>query len=88
MNRIWHRAGTMVGIVALSLPVTFFLTMVLMPVWSEIERRWGIESVGHSGPAGWCFLVVFACVVTISLSVYLVRARGAAPASFPDDAPP
>lgn len=77
MNRNWHRAGTIAGIVALSLPVAFYLTMVLMPLWSEVERRWGIESVGHSGPAGWCFLTVFACVVAISLGVYVVRARGA-----------
>lgn len=80
MSRIWQRAGTMLGIVALTLPVTFFLTTVLTPVWSEIERRWGIESVGHSGPATWCFVAVFACVVTISLGVYLVRTRGSAPA--------
>ena len=88
MNGIWHRAGTIVGIVALSLPVTFFLTMVLTPVWSEIERRWGIESVGHSGPAGWCFLAVFACVVTLSLTVYAVRTRRGAAPGPEDDASP
>lgn len=87
MNRNWHRAGTMLGIVALSLPVSFYLTMVLMPVWSEIERRWGIESVGHSGPATWCFATVFACVVTISLTVYVVRTRGAASTDASDSAP-
>jgi hypothetical protein len=83
MIRIWHRAGTMLGIVALSLPVSFYLTMLLMPVWSEIERRWGIESVGHSGPATWCFVTVFACVVTISLTVYVVRTRGVASSDSP-----
>jgi hypothetical protein len=83
MNRIWHRAGTMLGIVALSLPVSFYLTMVLMPVWSEIERRWEIESVGHSGPAAWCFVTVFACVVAISLTVYVVRTHGAASSDSP-----
>jgi hypothetical protein len=88
MNRIWHRAGTIVGIVALSLPVTFYLTTVLMPLWSEIERRWGIESVGDSGPAAWCFLAVFACVVTISLTVYVVRTRGVASPGVGSDSSP
>ena len=83
MIRIWHRASTMLGIVALSLPVSFYLTMLLMPVWSEIERRWGIESVGHSGPATWCFVTVFACVVAISLTVYVVRTRGVASSDSP-----
>ena len=45
MNRNWHRAGTMLGIVAISLPVSFYLTMVLMPVWSEIERRYGVREL-------------------------------------------
>jgi hypothetical protein len=73
MSRRWQRAATVIGIVALSLPVTFVLTMMLMPLWSAIERRWGIESVGHSGPAVWCFWVVFACVTTLSLGAYVIR---------------
>jgi 4-amino-4-deoxy-L-arabinose transferase-like glycosyltransferase len=60
MIRIW-RGFAVIGLVALlGVPVTFFATFALMPLWSAIERRHGIESVGHSGPAEWCFWTVFA----------------------------
>jgi hypothetical protein len=73
MSRIGHRVATIAGILALDLPVAFVLTMMLVPVWSAIESRWGIESVGHSGPAAWCYGVVFAGVAAISLGAYLWR---------------
>jgi hypothetical protein len=73
MSRIRPRAATIAGIVALDAPVAFVLTMMLLPLWSTIERRLGIESIGHSGPATWCFAVVFVCVVVVSLAAYLHR---------------
>ena len=41
------------------LPVSFVVTLALFPLWSWIESRWQIESVGHSGPATWCFVCVY-----------------------------
>ena len=73
MRRSRPRAATIAGIIVLDLPVAFVLTMMLQPFWSAIERRWGIESVGHSGPATWCFVLVFVCVVVLSLGSYLHR---------------
>ena len=60
----------MIGVIALlCVPVTFFATIALLPLWSEIERRYGIESVGHSGPADWCFWVVFVIYLGVALGV-------------------
>jgi hypothetical protein len=82
-----RRSAAIAGIVILAVPVTIVLTIMLLPVWSAIERHWGIESVGHSGPAVWCFWVVFGCVIAISLGGWFVvagrsdsgRAQGEAP---------
>jgi hypothetical protein len=41
------------------LPVAFGVTILLYPIWSWIETSYGIESVGHSGPADWCFGLVY-----------------------------
>ena len=69
MTRI-GRALAMIGVIALlGVPVTFFATIALLPLWSEIERRYGIESVGHSGPADWCFWVVFVIYLGVALAV-------------------
>jgi hypothetical protein len=62
------------GIAAVCLPAAFILTFLLMPLWSWIEATYKIESVGHSGPADWCFWAVYALIAVPSLSVYAVKA--------------
>ena len=49
MIRIWRGLAVLGLIVLLGVPVTFFATIALLPLWSAIELRYGIESVGHSG---------------------------------------
>ena len=55
-------AASAIGVLLLSMPVAVLVTIFLMPLWSWIEATYGIESIGHSGPADWCFEVVFAVV--------------------------
>ena len=58
-----------------SVPVSAFLTLLLMPLWRWLEANFGIESVGHSGPAAWCFVAMFvACIVALG-SLHAFRAR-------------
>ena len=47
------------GLTAVAVPVALAVTLLLYPVWSWLERTTGIESVGHSGPASWCYLAVW-----------------------------
>ncbi len=47
------------GLAAVVVPVALAVTLLLYPVWSWLERTTGIESVGHSGPASWCYLAVW-----------------------------
>jgi len=45
-----------------SVPVAAVLTLAMWPWWGWFEARTGIESLGHSGPADWCFVVtLLAC---------------------------
>ena len=68
MIRIWRGLAVLGLIVLLGVPVTFFATIALLPLWSAIERRYGIESVGHSGPADWCFWTVFVIYLAVTLA--------------------
>jgi hypothetical protein len=68
-RRIRIAFGALV-IVALSLPVAFFATFLLLPLWRWIEASFGLEIVGHSGPAEWCFLLVFALTAGLLLWFY------------------
>jgi hypothetical protein len=56
---------TGLGVALISIPVALLLTLLLVPFWSLLEAVSGIESLGHSGPAGWCVLVVYLLVVSI-----------------------
>ena len=62
------------GIGAVCLPAAFILTFLLLPLWSWIEATYKIESVGHSGPADWCFWVVYALLAAVGLGVYTLKA--------------
>ncbi len=61
------------GIGAVCLPAAFILTFLLLPLWSWIEATYKIESVGHSGPADWCFWVVYALLAVVGLGAYALK---------------
>jgi hypothetical protein len=63
------------AILAVSMPPAFMLTIALLPLWSHIEATYGIESVGHSGPADWCFEMTYVLVVAIVAASFAVVMR-------------
>jgi hypothetical protein len=63
------------GIAVVCLPAAFILTFLLLPLWSWIEATYKIESVGHSGPADWCFWAVYALLAAVALGVYTFKVR-------------
>jgi hypothetical protein len=68
---VFRAAALALGVAVVMLPVSAVATFLLLPLWSWVEARWGIESVGHSGPADWCFVAVYAA------SLVLAAAAGA-----------
>ncbi len=46
-------------------PLAAVLTILVSPLWSWFEARTGIEAYGHSGPAEWCYLVMYGLLVGI-----------------------
>ena len=64
-----------VGILLISVPLSVAITLAMLPVWRWIEDRYAIESVGHSGPADWCFLTMFLGCVSASTAFYVISIR-------------
>jgi len=58
-------------------PLSIVVTFILMPVWSWLEATYGIESVGHSGPAEWCHIVVYAILNLLVFATLWYRWRTA-----------
>ena len=69
MIRLWRGLAVIGAIVLFGVPVTFAVTIALLPLWSAIGARYGIESVGHSGPADWCFWTVFVVYLLAALAI-------------------
>jgi len=55
MSKLLHE----LGILLLCLPLSLIATFFLLPFWSWLEANYGVESVGHSGPAEWCYVTVY-----------------------------
>lgn len=66
-----------VAIVLLSAPLSLLATLLLLPLWLWLESAGGIEAVGHSGPAAWCYLLVFAILAGAATVALFVRLGGA-----------
>ncbi len=58
-----------------AVPATIITTLALTPIWRVVEERFGIESIGHSGPADWCFELVYIVFVAAAAGVWLVVRR-------------
>ncbi len=68
-----------VVVLVTSVPLSVVLTLFLIPLWRWLEATYGIESVGHSGPAEWCYVVTFLASLVISscAGILVVRRRAA-----------
>ena len=60
---------------AVALPLSAITTLALLPLWRFIEERYRIESIGHSGPADWCFILVYALWLLAGAVVFVIRIR-------------
>ena len=67
-----REAGIAAAIFLGCLPLAVVITLLASPFWSWFEHNTGIESLGHSGPAEWCYLLAWGLLVTTCL---LLRAR-------------
>ncbi len=57
-------------------PLSILLVVLMQPFWSWFEANTGVESVGHSGPAPWCYLLVFASTASLAAAISLRSTRG------------
>jgi hypothetical protein len=64
----------------ITVPVALVGTFLLAPFWGWFEAQTGVEALGHSGPAEWCYLAVYAVLALLG-SLLGVRRRTTAPTS-------
>jgi hypothetical protein len=60
---------------AAALPLAIIVTFLSSPFWGWIETKTGIESLGHSGPAEWCFIAVYSVIFVVGIAGWLSRSK-------------
>ena len=70
------------SLVLLGIPLAFVATLLLYRFWNWFEAQTGIESMGHSGPAAWCFIAVYMAML---LACYVGAHRAIRRALQPND---
>jgi len=75
MSRPLRLFLALLGVVVIAVPLSIVTTILLFPLWSWLEASTGIESVGHSGPAEWCYAVVFLVLAPSAALLVLIRDR-------------
>ena len=63
------------SVILIAVPFSLLATILLLPFWSWFEATTGIETVGHSGPAEWCYAVVFLIIAAGAAQPLLARLR-------------
>lgn len=63
------KACLSLGVLVLSLPLGVLLTLLLLPLWRWLEDTAGIEAIGHSGPAAWCYGPAIAAFAVLGLAL-------------------
>jgi len=74
-TKILRGVGILCAICLIAAPIAFAVTIALIPLWSWIESRFAIESLGHSGPAEWCYLASYTIILTCAAIIWLVIRR-------------
>gem|GEM_PF-1744928 len=58
-----------------SVPVALVVTIMTMPFWSWLEKTFMIESIGHSGPAAWCYLASYGLISSLLMAIHYLLSR-------------
>jgi hypothetical protein len=75
MKRALQTLLWLLAIMVACFPVSFIVTFLLTPLWSWMEATYGIESIGHSGPADWCFWAVYTVFAVGLLGAFVFYRR-------------
>ena len=68
--------GLVLALIIICIPLAMIITVLSNPFWSWFENIFSIESVGHSGPAEWCYITVYLLLIGASGLILLkIRSR-------------
>jgi len=65
-----------VVLIIICIPLALIITILSNPLFVWFEKTFSIESVGHSGPAEWCYITVYLLLISLSgLILFKIKNR-------------
>lgn len=64
--------SVVLAVLIICLPLAMVMTLAIHPFWRWLDTTFPVESYGHSGPAEWCYWLMYLILVMIAL---VVRSR-------------
>lgn len=69
-------AGFGILAILLAIPPTFFAAIASVPLLRDVEERWSIEAIGHSGPADWVIWTIWLVIsALIAGTIWLLHRK-------------
>ena len=72
-NRFKH-AVLVIGMLIILIPPSALIAFLSVPFLRWLENHYAIETVGHSGPAEWVYLVIY-CLLVVLVAASFVWTR-------------
>jgi len=66
LKTLLKNTGIAMVILIVTFPAAFMITIITFPFWRWLEEITWIESYGHSGPADWCFWLVYLLLIIVA----------------------
>jgi hypothetical protein len=62
-------------LIIICIPLAMIITVFSNPLFLWFENTFSVESVGHSGPAEWCYITVYLLLISLSGLIWLKYRR-------------
>jgi len=70
MRKLLKHGGIALISILVGFPMGFVLGILTAPCWGWFESSTGIESLGHSGPADWVYMVLSCASSVVVFSIF------------------
>ena len=59
-----------IALLIICIPLAIIITIFTSSFWLWVEQYFEIEAYGHSGPAEWCYIILYGFIVAIFTYVW------------------
>lgn len=70
MKKLLKISAGVIAIALASLPLSFFTTILTLPLWEWLEAERSVDAIGYHGPRAWCYKATNVALLVIGYGLY------------------